>query len=79
MTTLQASLKKGSKGVFVLGDCLTRYPAWHRQYQHCMQRFKLQWRCDAWYGGNPHAWLLETQQLLAVTRSAIRREHKRMS
>ena len=63
----------------VQGDCLTRCPEWHRQYQHCVQRFQLHWRCDAWYGGDPHAWLLETQQLLGATRSAIRREHKRMT
>ena len=40
---------------FVPGDCLTRCPAWHRQYRSCMQQYQLQWRSDAWYGGDPHA------------------------
>ena len=77
---LASSIVRSAEGTgHVLGDCLTRCPAWHRQYQHCVQRFQLHWRCDAWFGGNPHAWLQETQQLLTATRCAIRREHKRMA
>src|SRR5207237_728071 len=59
------------------GDCFARSPEWQRHWSKCMQ-LGLQWRCDAWYGGDPHAWLAETRDLLACTRRAVRQEQQRM-
>ena len=62
------------------GDCFARHPQWQRQYRECVGRHKLQWRHDAWHGCNPHDhdWMDETARLLSSTRSAMRRQQKRM-
>jgi exonuclease III len=61
-----------------VGDCLIRSPLWLQQYTVCTRQHGLQWRTDAWYGGDPLAWLAETRQLLSFTRAAIRAERRRM-
>jgi len=61
-----------------VGDCLSRNPLWLQQYSACKRQHGLQWRSDAWYGGDPRAWIAETRQLLRSTRTAIRAERRRM-
>src|SRR5665648_546193 len=61
-----------------MGDCLSRCPRWLQQYTACTRQHGLQWRSDAWYGGDPHAWIAETRQMLGSTRAAIRAERQRM-
>jgi hypothetical protein len=63
----------------VAHDCLVRNPEWRRQISQCRYSFPhLQWHCDAWSRGPPQVWLQETRALLNRTRSAIRKEQKRM-
>ena len=50
---------------------------WRRQYRQCLEQ-QLSWSVDAWDNGDPHAWMLESQQLLTHTRTAIRQEQRRM-
>jgi exonuclease III len=60
-------------------DCFVRNPEWRRQMSRCQQRCPaLRWHCDAWSAVPPSAWMQETQAMLNQTRSAIRKEKKRM-
>jgi len=61
-----------------MGDCLSRCPRWLQQYTACTRQHGLQWRSDAWYGGDPRAWIAETRQMLGSTRASIRAERQRM-
>jgi exonuclease III len=63
--------------VRLAGDCLTHSPEWRRLWRQCRQH-GVQWHCDAWYGGDPCAWVAETRAMLASTRRAIRKEQQRM-
>ena len=60
---------------------LCRSPEWYRLFMHCTEEHELRWTADAFAAACPsecHAWLQETQQLIACKRQAIRKEQSRL-
>ena len=72
-------LSSASSHGSIPGDCLQRNPEWCRQLRSCQKQHpSLRWRSSPWHGEDPLAWIQETHALLNHTRSAIRKEQRRM-
>ena len=78
LRTAQRLLRAAPAHLLGHTHCLTQSRAWRQQHRRCVELHQLQWTVDAWYAGDAHAWLADTQQLLVRTRSNIRHEQRRM-